>query len=516
MKAWQVASAAVAVLSVAYAYPSMAQKASDTLRFPVVDPPQGVSYYEDPKTETVFSTSGVYDTLISYDEDKRAFEGLLAKSWKRIDDVTLEFDLRDDVTWHDGDKFDADDFIYTMDWILDPKTQLRFKNYWDWVAKVEKLGPYKIRIIAKQPTAFDLSMISTYTYVEAEHAHGKSADKVSYIRKPIGTSMYKVLRTDSATGIFLEKNPNYKHGGAAKPASNIGKMNLVFIPEPGTRIAQFMAGQLDILPRDVPIDQAEDLAKQANVEISIGQGTYLYYIAIDAKGRSGVKALTDARVRKAIFMAIDRDELYRLTLGTRGNVLRPEAMCWKSQFGCDYSVALPKHDVEGAKKLMAEAGYANGFDLVISTFTNLDAKQKAEAIAGQLTKIGIRTSVQPKTLGSYRNDQRDGKLQVFTGGWPSGGMPDVTATLDFVFNAPDSRDYHGDEQLKKMAGEIDLIIDDAKRRAAAKPVFDRATEMAYFMPTAPGPIIAVHRKDLSVRAGTMRSYGIDPWGLNWK
>lgn len=515
MRTWGLAAVSFGFVLCA-AHAAMAQRANDTLRFPIVDPPQGVSYYEDPKTETVFSTSGVYDTLISYDEDKRTFEPLLAKSWKRIDDVTLEFELRDDVRWHDGEKFDADDFIYTIDWILDPKTQLRFKNYWDWVARVEKLGPYKIRIVAKQPTAFDLSMLSTFTYVEAEHAHGKAGEKVSYIRKPIGTSMYKVLRTDNAAGIFMERDANYKHGGTAKPPSNIGKLNLIFIPEPGTRIAQFMAGQLDILPRDVPIDQAEDLAKQPGVQISIGQGTYLYYIAIDAKGRSGVKPLTDVRVRKAIFMAIDRDELYRLTLGTRTGIARPEAMCWRSQFGCDYSVPLAKYDIEGAKKLMAEAGYTNGFDLVISTFTNLDAKQKAEAIAGQLTKIGIRASVQPKTLGAYRNDQRDGKLQIFTGGWPSGGMPDVTATLDFVFNAPDSRDYHGDEELKKMGEKIDLIIDPDQRRAAAKPVFDRATEMAYFMPTAPGPIIAVHRSDLTVRPGTMRSYGIDPWGLNWK
>jgi ABC-type transport system substrate-binding protein len=79
-----------------------------------------------------------------------------------------------------------------------------------------------------------------------------------------------------------------------------------------------------------------------------------------------------------MLMAIDRDELYRLTMGSRTGVARPEAMCWKSQFGCDYSLPQPKHDVEGAKKLMAEAGYANGFDLVVSTFTNLEAKSKAE------------------------------------------------------------------------------------------------------------------------------------------
>jgi peptide/nickel transport system substrate-binding protein len=498
------------------AFPAFAQKSADTLRFPLVDPPQGVSYYEDPKTETVFETNGVYDTLIAYDEEKKTFEPLLAKSFKRVDDVTLEFEMRDDVKWHDGQKFTVDDFIYTMNWILDPKTKLRFKNYWDWVAKVEKLGSNKVRIVAKQPTAFDLSMIAFYTFVEAQHAHGKTTDRVSYIRKPVGTSMYKVVRTDSATGIFFEKNKDYKHGGSAKPPSNIGKMNLVFIPEPGTRVAEFLAGNLDILPRDVPIDQAEDLGKMKGVEISIGQGTYYYYITFDSKGRSGVKQLMDERVRRALLMAIDRDEIYRLSLGNRKGVARPEAMCWKNQFGCDYSLPLPKHDPAAAKKLLAEAGYPNGFDVVVTTFTNLEAKAKAEAIAGQFNKIGVRATVQARTLGAYRNDQAQGKLQIFTGGWPGGGMPDVTATLDFVFNPPDSRDYHGDNEMKKMAALVDEIIDPVKRRAQGRKVFDRAIEKSYFMPVAPGPVIAVHHSDLSVKPGTIRSYGIDPWGLNWK
>jgi peptide/nickel transport system substrate-binding protein len=373
-----------------------------------------------------------------------------------------------------------------------------------------------VRIVAKQPTAFDLSMLSFYTYVEAEHAHGKTADKVAYIRKPVGTGMYKIVKTDTAAGIFMERNRDYRHGGKAKPASNIGKLELVFIPEAGTRVAQFLAGNLDILPRDVQIDQAEDLAKQPGVEMSVGQGTYLYYIALDAKGRSGLKPLTDVRVRKAMFMAIDRDEIYRLALGDIKGIPRPDAMCWKSQFGCDYSVPLPRHDVAAAKKLMAEAGYADGFDMTISTFTYFDAKNKAEAMAGQLAKIGIRASVAPKTLGAYRNDQAAGKLNAHSGGWPGGGMPDVTATLAFVFDSPDSRDYHGDAELKKMAAAVDLIVDPEKRKALGRKVFDRATEMAYFLPIAPGPIIAVHRKELAVKAGTMHSYGIDPWGLNWK
>jgi peptide/nickel transport system substrate-binding protein len=91
MRTFLVAAASAAAMM---AFPAIAQKSADTLRFPLVDPPQGVSYYEDPKTETVFETNGVYDTLIAFDEDKKTFEPLLAKSWKRIDDVTLEFAAR--------------------------------------------------------------------------------------------------------------------------------------------------------------------------------------------------------------------------------------------------------------------------------------------------------------------------------------------------------------------------------------------------------------------------------------
>lgn len=493
-----------------------AQKSQDTLRITLNDPIQGITYYLDPKTETIFTSEMVYDCLLAYDEDKGEFKPLLAKAWKRVSDTVLEFDLRDDVKWHDGKPFSADDVVHTMDWLTDPKTPLRFKSYWSWIDKAEKLGPHKVRITTKRPTPYDLARLAYLTVILPRHAHGAAADKMAFSRKPIGTGMYKAVQVDTSRGIILVRNADYKHGGDAKPPSNIGKVVLRQIPEPGTRVAEFLAGQIDLLPRDTPLDQVEALDKMPGVVVTAGQAQYYKYVAINATGRSGLKPLTDIRVRKAIFKAINRDDLAKIAIGNLKNIARPQSMCWRNQAGCDYSLALPQHDPEGAKKLLAEAGYPNGFDLTVTTFTNEGIRSVAEAISGQLRKVGIRASIEPMTLGAYRKKQAAGKLQIFAGGWPGGGMPDVTGTLRFIYNVRPQTDYHGDAELKKLAASVDATMDPVKRKALGRQVFDMALERGYFMPTAPGPAVIIHRNDLAVKAGTMRGLNIDMSNINWK
>lgn len=495
---------------------ALAQKSADTLRIPLNDPIQTISYYLDPKTETILTSDAVYDCLIGYDEDKQTFEPLLAKSWKRINDTTLEFDLREDVKWHDGKPFTADDVVYTFDWLTDPKTLLRFKSYWSWIAKAEKLGPYKVRLTAKQPTPYDLARLAFLTTILPKHAHGSAPDKMVHGRTPVGTGMYKATLVDPVKGIVLVRNPDYKHGGKVKPPSNIGKIVFRQVPDPGARIAEFMAGSVDLLPRDTPLEQAVELGKMPGKSITAGQGTYYNYMAINASGRSGLEPLKKLEVRKAIMMGVDRDALAPLSVGPFENLPRPESMCWRIQAGCDYSIPLPKYDPEGAKKLLAQAGYPDGFNMVITTFTNEGIKSVAEAVAGQLRRIGIRASVEAMTLGAYRKKQAAGQLQIFAGGWPGGGMPDVTGTLGFLYNVRPQTDYHNDAELKKLAIEVDRTMDPEKRKALGRRVFDMGLERGYFMPTTPGPAIVVHSDELKVRSGTLRGQGIDVWNLNWK
>jgi len=498
------------------AMPAAAQKSKDTLRLSLDSPIQGISYYLDPKPETVFETEAVMDNLIIFDEKEFKFEPLLAKSWKQVDDVTLEFQLRDDIKWHDGQPFTADDVVYTLNWITDPKTNgIRFKGNWNFIAKIEKVDTHTVRVISKQPTPYALTRLAYLTSIEAAHAHGKAEDKVIYAAtKPVGTGMYKVVDIDRNKGIVLERNPDYKHGGTAKAPSNIGRIQMPFIPDAGTRIAQFLVRNIDIV-RNPSISNAEDMAQAPGVEISVGQGVGYIYMAIDAKGRSGVKALQDIRVRKALMMAINRKDI--LELLTHGRKLRePEALCWKFQAGCDYTKLPYPYDLAGAKKLLAEAGYADGFPLEITTFTNESHKAAANMVANQLNQIGIAASVQPTDTGAYRKKQADGKIQVIVTGWPGGGNADVQGTMEFIYAVPESRDYTGDQEMIADAFKTLTIMDPEKRKAAGRKVFDHSMEMAYFTPVAPSPSIVVHTSELSVTPGAFNAYLINPQDIRWK
>ena len=141
---------AIAV-AVAFATPVSAQKSKDTLRMAFLEATQSVDNYTDPKPEAKFVSFGIFDNLVAYDEDKHQYGPLLAKTFKRIDDKTFEFELRDDIKWHDGESFDADDVVYTIGWLIDPKTKLRFKSNWDLIGGVEKLGERKVRVTTKEP-----------------------------------------------------------------------------------------------------------------------------------------------------------------------------------------------------------------------------------------------------------------------------------------------------------------------------------------------------------------------------
>ena len=491
------------------AAPADADKASNTLRLSAAQPVQTLSYYFDPSPDTVFESEAVFDDLISYDVKRAKFEPLLAKAWRRVDPTTLEFDLRDDVTWQDGEPFTSADVVSTLQWLADPKTVLRFKQNWSWIAKAEALGPYRVRVTAKEPTPYDLMRFAYVTAILPNHQPGTPQDKGYH---PIGTGPYRAMQVDDTKGIVLERNPAYKHGNAAKPGSPIGRITIQPILEEGTRIAQFLAGNLDMI--QVPYAQAEALARDPRFALSVVQGGSFIYAAFDAAGRSGEKPVTDERVRRALVMAIDKAALLRLLAGD-AKIEAPGAMCWKAQVGCDYSAPLPKYDPAAAKKLLAEAGYPQGFDIEITTFIG-PPRDIAEAVAGQWDKIGVRAKIDALPLIAYRKKQAAGKIQVMVAAWPAGNIPDVAGTVDAFFGAGPA-DYSGDKTLHDLAAQSDSEMDPAARKAVGRKMFDRATEQVYFVPLSPYPTVLVHTKELTVaQSSRFTPLGFEVSDLRWK
>ena len=505
--------AGLVIAAIAAATPAYAQKSKDTVTIAFLEATQSVDPLMDGKPENNFLGRAIWDTLITYDETKHQYAPLLAKSWTRVDDTTYEFELRDDVKWTDGQPVTADDVVYTLNWANDPKTALRFRADWSFIDKVEKLGATKVRITTHSPTPHALETIAYRLPIFPKHAHEPLADKETFGTKPVGSSMFMATQVDRNKGVMMVKNPNYKHGGAAKPASNVGHMNILPIPDFGTQTAQFMVGAVNVL-RNIPLEQAEEIAKDPRYTMTLAQSLSYVYVSIDAAGRTGTKALTDLRVRKAMMMAVDRDSVYKIRTGThplpRGTL---DALCWKFQDGCDYTTKPPAYDPAGAKKLLAEAGYADGFDISLATFNS--TKDMAEVVAGDLRKVGIRASVDGLTFVAYRQKQSDGKLQSIVSGWSAGGGPDVASTLNFFFD-DGPRDYFRDDRLHELAKIGQSTVDETKRKAAMRELFDRATEQAYAIPVAPIPLVFLHTSDLKIGELAYDAFGIRPDDINWK
>ncbi|MCC2098454.1 MAG: hypothetical protein KDJ29_16280, partial [Hyphomicrobiales bacterium] len=512
-------AAALLTTGIAITTPAFAQKSADTLRISVSSPMQNLDTHMDPHVTSRFFSKTVFDNLVGFDPVNRKYTPLLAKSWKRIDPKTMEFTLREDVTWHDGAKFDADDVVYTINWMRDPKTRFRFKFQYGFIKNAEKTGSYTVRVHYNRPEAADLAIFSEAVPIYPQHVRSTYKQVVRFgVDKPIGTGQYKALEVKPGVSVLLEKNPDYKLYAPTNPPSNIKRLRFINMPDTGTQMASLLAGQLD-MSRDLTPEEGANIVKSnPDMRLDIGQGVGIVYIAFDSRGRTGVKALQDVRVRKALLMSIDRKALQQLLLGDAKatDLPSPGAMCFKVQAGCKYTTHLPPHNLAAAKKLLAEAGYGKGLTLEITTFAIPITKTVAQAVAGFFAKAGVRATIDAQPITAYRKKQSAGRIQVMIGPWPGGGIPDVNQTLSFIFDTPPSRDYHGDEAMRKNAKLARSTLDDMKRNDLAQKVFDRATTQAYMAPLTGFPSTITHHKSVSVgRLGLHTNYGRLVGDFNW-
>jgi peptide/nickel transport system substrate-binding protein len=501
-------------LVVGLAGPASAQKAKDTLRTAFQSPIETIDLYLEPGPENALLTRSIFDGLVFFDERHGDFKPLLAKAWRHPSPLVYEFDLKSGIKWHDGQAFDADDVVYTVNWLIDPKSKYRNPTDFNWIKNIEKLASDKVRITAKRPFAPALVRAAYSLLIYPEHVHAKLADKADFGRAPVGTGHYRLTQVDKNKGILAERFDAFAHGGDYKVKSNIGHWAIMPVPDLATQQAQMLVGNIDYA-RGIDREQAKEVAQQIKGGITGVYGLNYTYALFDAKGRSGVEALKDARVRKAIVMGINRKELMALAGADASGPLLG-GLCFKSQQGCGYTAEMPVYDPAAAKKLLAEAGYADGFDLEVTTYAGTTS-EFGKAVAGQLRQIGIRTSVDIRTLATARKKINDGKIQLLVGGWSQGGLPDPQGTVRLFASPPsDTDDYFGDEVLAKLGSEVNAILDDKERRAQVARLFDRMTERTYVVPLVQTPQTFVHTAEVAINPSSFNPYGADMQDFRWK
>lgn len=485
---------AAASVAVALSAPASAQKSQDTLRYAINNSFSSLSQYFEATDESSIFTRRVYESLIGYDEYNGKFVPLLAKSWVRVNSTTIEFELRDDVVFHNGNKFDADDAVDTFNLYTDEKTPLRYKSRYDWVQKAEKLGPYKMRITTKQPNAIDMGLIAYRYSMEDTESRKTLTDVEDYGRKtPYGTGYYKVVQMDPTKGVLVERFDAFKgdKNYARAPVKRFYGMNM---PDRQTQIAQLITGGVDIIANVIQ-DQADDLKTKPGIEVSaVPSGSFIYFV-LASNGKVN-KALADPKVREALHMAIDRDAIIKYIVPGGAVAEKLQAPCFPTTIGCKVNKTPPAFDREKAKKLLVEAGYPNGFDM--SYVVHAPIKDVAVAISGDLLKIGVRATVSPDPLQVYRKKQGDGVLEAWSIFFPLGNHPDISSALDIWFSGERAAYFNNDKIiLDAMAAGL-RETDPVKRDAIYQVALDQNADMHYVLPISSLPSVYAHSKDVKI------------------
>lgn len=372
-------------LALGLAFNAHAAKKDDTLRMAYDQAPESVDPYYNNVRIGVIIAANVWDTLLYRDPMTNEYKGQLAKSWKQVDDKTLEFELRQGVKFHNGEEFDADSVVYTLNFVADPKNKAVTQQNVAWIDKVEKIDKYHVRLTTKEPFPGAKEYLSTTVAIHPAKYYQEVGPK-GMNAKPVGSGPYKVADYQPGKSITLERNTDYfKDSPKAQP--KIGKVVIRFIPDRQTQMAEVISGGEDLI-MSVPKDQADQLRAVPTLQVVNGETMRIVFMQMNILENSPAPQLKDERVRRAIVHAIDRQAILKNIVGDGGAILN--AICTPSQVGCTQDVPTYKYDPAQAKKLLAEAGYPNGFDIDILAYRE---RNQTEAIINYLQAVGIRAKL---------------------------------------------------------------------------------------------------------------------------
>jgi peptide/nickel transport system substrate-binding protein len=466
---------AIAALLVLCGGPAQAGKKNDTLLWLTEFEPPTYDYYAQTLREGVLVQKHVWDTLVERDLVTGELKPHLATSVTFINPTTIEVKLRQGVKFHNGDPLTADDVVYTVTWQNDPaNTKVAARSRTDWIRQAEKVDAYTVRLHLKEPFAAAMAFLQAdlpiypATYTKAQGSDGMS-------RAPVGTGPYRVTEVARGKQIVFERNKDYFGGVRGQP--RIGKMIMRFVPEYNTQVAELMAGNVDFIWR-VPKDLAEKMKGRRGLNIMVGDTMRFGYLQFDVTGRPGVAAdpLRKLEVRQAISHALNRQSIAQNLQGG-GTVL--DLTCYPSQVGCaSKGAAKYEYDPAKARQLLAKAGFPNGFEVDLYGYRD---RQFAEAIMGDLSKVGIKAKLQWLQYTTLRDKVRKGEVPLSFMAWGSGSINDVQNSTGYFFaKGPDdtTQDSQVIDLLKRAAVEVDA----PKRLALYDEAHASISRNAYWVP----------------------------------
>jgi peptide/nickel transport system substrate-binding protein len=429
----------------------------------------------------------VFDALTRIDENARLVPGL-AESWKATDATTWEFRLRRGVRFHDGTELTAEDVIFSLErpatitnspGSFVPFTRpLVFKQAVDrYTVRLKTAGPYAM-------VPYDLNSVFI---VSRRAAAGLKSQDFDAGRGMIGTGPFRFVSFKRGDRVELARHDQY---WGERPAWD--RVTLRIIPNDPARLAALLANDVDAIEQ-IPTADLARLKGNANFEIAQKVSWRTIFLHLD-QYRDRVPGMTDkggrplernpfkdARVRQAVSKAINRQGLVDRVM--EGQAVPAANLVAPPVFGHVAGLKPEPFDADGAKKLLAEAGFAQGFSMVLHAPNNryVNDEQVAQAVAQMLTRAGINTRVETLPAAVYFVRARNGDFGLAMLGWGSFSGDLALRTVVAAFDA--EKGYgtwnwsrYSNPRLDALVERSLATLDEAKREAVAREAMTLAMQ----------------------------------------
>ena len=398
----------------------------------------------------------VFDTLIRLSDDGKDFVGELAESWKLIDPTTWQFKLRRGVKFHNGEDFNADAVKFSLDATLDPKRNSRQRPTYSAFKEVRIDDPYTVSFITHKPYAIALTQIQFLTIMPPGYV--QKVDWEEFGRKPVGTAAFKFKEWEKDVRVVLEANDAHWKG---KP--KVRTLGFKPIPEDAARIAALQRGEVDIIDA-VPYDRIREIEASPGLRISQRQGEQIY-IGLDTLRFDPFKKRD---VRQALNYAVNADAIVKNLL--LGYAVRLNGPFFPITPGYDAGLKPYPYDPDRAKRMLAEAGYPNGFDVEFAVSPNLQGIAKgtevAEAIAGQLARVGVRAKLNVQESAAMFSLYAAKKFQMYMFPWKSN--PESGRHLETLLHSKTRGYYYQNPDADRLIEAYFTAMDPKKREQVGR------------------------------------------------
>jgi peptide/nickel transport system substrate-binding protein len=375
-------------------------------------------------------TNFLFNALVKYDATGQNIVGDLAESYKRLSPTVIEFKLRHGVKWHDGRVFSAEDVVFTYKLITSDKVMSPYATDFRVIKEVKALDPFTVRVTYTKPyfKALEVWMMG----IVPKHILEKESDVMgsSFNTHPIGTGPYILTKLEFSKQIELSANPNYFEHKA-----KIDKIVFHVISDPMTRFLMLKNGEIDIdglEPMQYERQVDSGFHKQFNhLELPSHSYTYLGF-------NLRLKKFQDPRVREALSLAIDRQELVDILFLNHGRVCTGPFL--PGSKGFDESIIAPKQNLDRARLLLKAAGYDEKHPLsfeIATSNSNAIRPYAAEILQRQLLAVGVNVTLKVMEWQAFLNTVvMPKKFETVLLGWALSLTPDPYAIWHSAGDVP--------------------------------------------------------------------------------